>query len=217
MVDDREVEVIGVVGDSAYGKLHGSAEPHMYLPLAQYYLPRATLLVKSSVPPRNIMAAIRQQVCGLDRSLPVFNVRTLEEHVNEYFSQSRMTALYLTFFGILAVSLAAVGIYGVMSYSVNRRTREIGIRMALGAKAGDVLTLVVEHGLKLALAGVAVGLGGALALNRVISSLLYGVNPTDPLTFGSVSLLVTVVAFVACYIPARRATKVDPMVALRYE
>jgi len=217
MYGDRWLEVIGIVNDSTYRELRTDAKPHMYLPLTQHYRSNITLLVQSAVDPTGIVAAVRREVQALDKNLPVFGIKTLRTHVDDYFSQSRMTAMYLSFFGLLALLLTSVGVYGVMSYSASRRRHEIGIRMALGAQRNDVLKLVIKKGLTLILVGLVTGVAGALALTRVIASLLYGVSPADPATLIVVCLLLTVVGLMACYIPARRTTKIDPMTALRYE
>ncbi len=153
----------------------------------------------------------------LDPALPVANVRTMDEVMSATQSRPRFLTILLTLFSAVALVLAVVGIYGVISYSVAQRTREFGLRMALGAQRAEVLSLVLKRGMLLGLIGVIVGLAGALSLTRFLSGLLFGVTPTDPITFGAVSLLLAAIAFLASYIPARRATKVDPMEALRHE
>ncbi len=153
----------------------------------------------------------------IDPGQPLYHVETLEQTLSESLAPRRFNMLLLGIFATIALTLAMIGIYGVMAFSVTQRTHEIGIRMALGAQKSDVLGMVVRQGLKLALIGVVIGIGGALVLTRFLSSLLFGVEPTDPLTFVAVSLILCAVALVACYIPARRAAKLDPMVALKYE
>jgi putative ABC transport system permease protein len=150
-------------------------------------------------------------------NLPVYNVKMLEQYRREYLSNERLRAAMFGGFGLLALVLASLGLYGALSYSVAQRTQEIGVRMALGARTGDVLRLVIEDGIRLTAIGVILGLAGAFAVARVLKSMFYGVSPTDPLTFIVIALLLTFVALAACWIPARRATKVDPLVALRYE
>jgi putative ABC transport system permease protein len=181
------------------------------------YRPEMNLVVRSDSDPRSLLPAIRNELAALDKSIPLFNVRTLEEQVQGASAQEHTAALVTSMFGGLALLLAIIGLYGVMSYSVMQRTREIGIRMALGASRGNVLRLVVQSGMKLVLAGVVIGIGAAVALTQLIGSLLYGVTPTDLLTYLSVAVGLAVVALVACCLPARRAAKVDPLVALRYE
>jgi ABC-type antimicrobial peptide transport system permease subunit len=161
--------------------------------------------------------AIRNEVRNLDPTLPLYEVKTMTEHMKLSLFPARIAATVLGGFGIVALTLAAIGIYGVTSYSVAQRTREIGIRMALGAQLSDVLKLILSHGVKLTILGVGIGLAGAYALTRALTSLLYGVSASDPLTFGFISLILMLVALLACYLPARRATKVDPLEALRYE
>ena len=175
------------------------------------------LAVRTSAAPEKMVTAIREQVYALDPDQPVADVKTMDERLNQSLSQPRFSALLLGLFAVVALLLAAVGIYGVMSYLVTQRTHEIGIRMALGASPQDVLKLIVGHGMGLTLIGVACGLCAALLLTRFLSSLLFNVSSFDPATYAGVSLLLILVALVACYIPARRATRVDPMEALHYE
>ena len=173
--------------------------------------------MKTEVGPRTLASSVRSVVWEIDRDQPVSNISTMEEVLSESIARQRFSMLLLGVFAGLALLLAAVGIYGVMSYSVAQRTREIGIRMALGAQKGDVLKLAVGQGLKLVLVGVAVGLVASLVLTRVMTSLLFGVGANDPATLAVISVFLIGVALFASYIPARRATKVDPLVALRYE
>jgi putative ABC transport system permease protein len=176
-----------------------------------------TLVARTQADPALMASAVKQQVWKVDPQLPITRVETMKEVAGESVAGRRFNMLLLAIFAGLALVLAAVGVYGVMSYAVTQRTQEIGIRMALGARAMDVLTLVIKRGLTLILIGVVIGLGGALALTRLLANLLFGVRPTDTLTFVAVSLVLILVALLACYLPARRATKVDPLVALRFE
>ncbi|MGH9398475.1 MAG: ADOP family duplicated permease [Terriglobia bacterium] len=210
-------QVIGVVADIKYHTVWEGAERYMYLPLAQKYVPELSLLVRTKGSPMGFLPEVRRAAGTLDKTVPLFGAETLEEQVNHSLSQPRMMAMLLTLFGVVALVLALVGIYGVVSYSVTERTHEIGIRMALGAQRADVLKLVVGRGMGLALVGVGAGIVAALGLIRLMASLLYGVKPTDLFTFVAVSLVLTGVSALACYIPARRAAKVDPMESLRYE
>ena len=178
---------------------------------------RVNVLVRTSVEPLSLAGAVRNQIAALDKDQAVFNVRTMEEALSRSVAARRFSMILLGVFAMLALVLAAVGIYGVISYSVAQRTREVGIRMALGARTIDVIKLVVRDGLKLVLIGVGVGLAGALALTRLMTTLLFGVTPTDTVTYATVALGLVLVALIACCIPARRATKVDPLVALRFE
>jgi putative ABC transport system permease protein len=212
-------EVIGVAGDVKEWAITKEAGPEAYFPLtaALEYLGATHLAVRTSVAPLSVLGAIRHDVAALDSSLAVDHPRTMQQVVGDHMRETSLETVLLGLFAALALVLAATGIYGVMAYLVARRRREFGIRMALGAHRGDVLRLVVNRGLELILIGVAIGVAGALALTRFLSSLLYEVKATDPLTFVTVSIILTGVALLACYIPARRATRVDPMVALRYE
>lgn len=210
------MEVIGIVQDVKH-ELNLAVTPDFYLPHAQDPWSSMVLVAKTKVEPAALAADIRQQVWSLDKDQPVFDLRTMEEVRSLSVSLYSFSSVSLGVFAGIALLLAAIGIYGVMSYAVTQRTQEIGIRMALGARAVDVLKLVVRNGMSLALIGVIAGLAGAYAATRLLASLLFGVTPTDIVTFASVTLGLLLVALLACYIPARRATKVDPLVALRYE
>ncbi|HSE38532.1 MAG TPA: FtsX-like permease family protein [Blastocatellia bacterium] len=176
-----------------------------------------TLVVRTAGDPRSLMGAVREQIRGLDRDLPPYNVNTMDDVLYKSLVRERFTTLLLIVFAGLAVMLASVGIYGVMSYAVTQRTHEIGIRVALGARSQDIFGQVIGRAMRLAGLGVGLGLVAAFALTRLMASLLYGVGATDPLTFALISVLLLGVSLLASYIPARRATKVDAMIALRYE
>jgi predicted permease len=210
-------EIVGVVKDSKYLSLGEDRTAYIFLPFLQNHQPVMSLQVRTGGNPQDAIAAVRREVQALDQNLPPFNVMTLADNISISLFPARFGALLLGAFGLLALLIASVGIYGVMSYGVNERTHEMGIRMALGAQSSDVLRLVISQGMWLALIGVVLGSGLALVSSRVVSSYLYGVSATDPLTFVGIALLLIGVAFLACYVPARRATKVDPLVALRYE
>ena len=214
--------VVGVVADVRQMAADEPVKAEMYLPYRQgaafatFFAPR-NLVVRTAGEPTSLVSAVRQAVHEVDPYQPLAGIRTMNEVVSLDTQQHRLGMILLTTFAGLALLLAALGIYGVLSYFVIQHTPEIGVRLALGAQTGDVLRLVIGKGMRLALLGVAIGLAGAFALTRLLQSLLFEVKATDPLTFGLIALLLTLVAFMACYIPARRATKVDPMVALRYE
>jgi putative ABC transport system permease protein len=214
---DDPKEIIGVVGDVRHRSLSDTARPEMYVPQAQFPNAEITLLVRSSVKAESLIASVREQVRALDAELPLTEIKTLEQYRDEAVAMPRFNTFLLTMFAALALILTVVGLYGVLSYSVTQRTNEIGIRMALGAQPMDVFRLVVGQGMKLAIIGVTLGLASALLLTRFLESLLFEVKPSDPTVFIGITLLFAVVALLACYIPARRATKVDPMEALRYE
>jgi len=211
------LEVVGVVRDSKYGTLGEPPRSYVYLPLQQSYDPKMTLVVRTTGEPRAITPIVREQIRALNANLPISDVQTLRDQIELTLFPSRIAAWTLGGFGFLALLLAGIGIYGVVSYGAAQRTREIGVRMALGAKERDVLRLVLWDGLIVIGAGLAVGLLLAAAATRVIAAFLYGVGATDPLTFVAVPVVLGVVVLVASYIPARRAVKVDPLVALRYE
>jgi predicted permease len=210
-------EVVGIVGDVKYGKVEEAFKPQVYLPFTQPTEPASFVLVRTTNDPTQVVSAVRREILTLDQNVPIFDIRTMEDRSADATSRTRFSALLLGIFSSFALALAAVGIYGVMAYAVAGRTREIGVRMALGAQPRNVLALVMRDGIFVIVAGVAVGIGGALAATRVLGSQLYGVGTTDVPTFALVSLLFAAVALLASYIPARRAMKVDPMVALRYE
>jgi len=173
--------------------------------------------VRTALNPRTIIPEVRSTVSQLDSNLPFFSLRTETEQIDRSLFQERLIARLSSFFGALSLLLACLGLYGLLSYEVSRKTREIGVRMALGARPSDVLRFIVRQGVGLSAVGAAFGILGALGATRYLASLLYGVRPFDPLTFLSVALLLGLVALAACYIPARRASHLDPMVALRYE
>jgi putative ABC transport system permease protein len=212
--------IVGVVRSIRNQRLDATSLPQAYFPVLQEAdeMFNLSFAVRASGgEPSALAQSVRAAVLTVDRNQPIFDVKPLREIVSDSIALKRLALLLLSVFAIVALLLAASGIYGVMSYTVAQRTHEIGIRMALGAQGGDVLRLVVRQGLQLALGGVALGLIAALALTRLLNALLFGVSPTDPLTFGGIALLLLCVALLACWIPARRATKVDPLVALRCE
>jgi predicted permease len=213
----RTVEIIGVARNSNHRALDEEASPLIYLPLLQHYEAQMILHLRNAVEPLGLVAAVRREAQQLDPNLPLFEIKTLEQRLNESIWPTRTMSKLVVIFGLLALLLAVIGLYGVLSYTVTQRTREIGIHLALGAQGSDVLKLILKQGLRLALIGVALGLASALALTRALSGFLYGVGATDPLTFALVSLLLVAVALLACYLPARRATKVDPLTALRHD
>jgi predicted permease len=210
-------EVIGVVRDSKEKGLTAESSPTVYKPLLQNYMPDLTLHVRAATDALTMLAAVRREVQALDSTLPVYNLGTLAQQRDGSLYTERLAAALLTLFGLLALLLAGVGIYGVLSYAVTERTREMGIRLALGARPRDLLRLVVGQGMVLTLIGLVIGVGAAFALTRLIENLLFGVSATDPLTFVVIPLLLAGVALLACWMPARRATRVDPLTALRYE
>ena len=209
--------VVGIVGNIKTDGFDQPDQPHFYVSALQNPGYAMAIYLRTGPDPESLAQPLREQVQAVDPNLPVFGVKRLEDVVSASLANRRFAVQMIGLFGSVALLLAGIGIYGVMSYAVTQRTHEIGIRLALGAQAQDVLKLVVRQGLTLAVIGVAVGLIAAVALTRLISSLLYGVSATDPLTFSIIAVLLTVVALLACYIPARRATKVDPLIALRYE
>jgi putative ABC transport system permease protein len=212
--------VIGVVGDVKHSGLTQPTDPAVYTPFSQSdeaWRRFMTLAIRSRDASPGLVEEVKKQIWSLDSQIPVGDVHAMDELIAVSLAQQRFNMLLLGLFAALALILAAVGIYGAMAYAVNQRTHEIGIRTALGAQRRDVLRLVMRDGAKIVLFGIASGIAGAFALTRLMASLLFEVKPTDPATFAGVAILLALVALAACYIPARRAMRVEPMVALRYE
>jgi putative ABC transport system permease protein len=209
--------IVGVAGDARYRELE-DIRFDLYIPHEQWGSAFVNhFAVRTTADPSAMIATVRREVAALDPQLAVSRLATMDELVATNLARPRFSAVMLNWLGALAVSLAAVGIFGVMGYSVAQRTGEFGVRIALGAQVSDILKLVIGQGMRLALIGLGIGLAASFALTRLIAKLLFGVSATDPLTFGAISLILILVAALACYIPARRATKVDPMIALRTE
>jgi putative ABC transport system permease protein len=216
-VGDRVFTIVGVVGGVKHSGLDLEPKPTIYYSYLQLPDPHVDLAVRTSGDPAAMIRAVKRAVFDVDRDQPVFHVRTMNQVIDESTAPRRMTLALLGIFALVALALASLGIYGVMSYTVGQRTHEIGIRMAMGAQTGGVLRLVVGQGMRQALLGVAAGLLLALAATRIVASLLYGISRTDPAIFAGASAVLLVVALAACYIPARRAARVDPVVSLRYQ
>jgi putative ABC transport system permease protein len=209
--------IVGVVRDSKYLDLAEAPAPVVYVSLSQNHETGMALHVRAAVDPPVIAAAIRREVQALERNLPVSSPVRMSESIDNSLYAARMGAVLLAVFGSLALLLSSVGLYGVMSFTVARRTRELGIRVALGAQRADVFRLVLKQGMALVLVGIVVGLAGSAVVTRLLTSFLYGVSATDSVTFASIPVVLAIVGLLACYVPARRAMKVDPLVALSYE
>jgi len=210
-------EIVGIVGHVKHKGLEGESRVQYYIPHSQVQNSEMNLVVRTTTDPASLTGAVRGAISGLYKDLPVFRVKTMEQFVMDSMATRRFAMTLVGIFAAVALALAGVGLYGVLSYSITQRSHEIGIRMALGAQVRDVLRLVVGQGMLLALAGVALGSLAAFLLTRLMANLLFAVTASDPLTFVTIAALLTMVALVACFAPARRATRVDPIVALRYE
>ncbi|HMV82599.1 MAG TPA: ABC transporter permease [Blastocatellia bacterium] len=211
------VTVVGVVGDIRQSGLDQETAPHVYAPYLQLPAGRSGILLRTSVDPLSLAATVQKQVNAVDPDLPIYNLHAMDELIADSMAGRRLNLVLLTVFALTALALAAVGIYGVISYSVSQRAREIGIRLAIGAQRADVLKLIVRQGMIPVAIGMAAGIAGALALARVVATLLVGISANDPITFAAIVILLATVALPACFIPARRATKVDPIIVLRAE
>jgi len=209
--------VVGVVGDVNHAGLDAEPDLATYEPHGKRPWSEMSLLVRTNSDPLATASSVQSLLKSMEKEILVEKVNSMEQRLYLSVAPQRLNLILLATFGLVALMLAAIGIYGVMAYTVSQRTREIGIRMALGARTEDVLKLVVRNGMSLALVGALVGLAGSYGLTRLMRSLLFGVTPTDPMTFSVVTASLLLVAFLACYLPARRATKVDPLVALRNE
>jgi predicted permease len=215
--ENDHAEIVGIVGDVRYGRVEEAVGPDVYLSYLQPTEPSSLVLVRAANDPTRLISAARREVLSINRNSPIYDIRTMQEQAASATSKTRFNAMLLVVFACLALLLSAIGIYGVMSVAVSGRTQEIGVRMALGAGTRDVMKLVLGDALVLTLAGLALGLAGAYAATRFLASQLYGVTATDPLTFAAVTLVLAVVAMMAGYVPARRASRVDPVVALRHD
>jgi putative ABC transport system permease protein len=210
-------EVVGVVSDIHDFGLEEKVRGNVFRPFAQIPLPVVAFVVRTSGRPSHLTSAVKQAIWSVAKDQPIYKIVGLDQLANESLALRRVSSVLLGVFSALALLLAGLGIYGVMAFSVAQRTHEIGVRMALGAQPASVLKMIAGYGMRIVIAGIAIGLAGSLALSRVIASLLYEVKPTDGLTFVLTSVLLCFIALLACYVPARRAMQVDPMVALRYE
>jgi putative ABC transport system permease protein len=210
-------EIVGVISDVLHNGLDSSPRPEMFVHYPQSPTPQMTFMVKTTGDPGSMLPAVKGAIREVNRNQTFSKTATMDQLVGDSLRQRRFTLFLLGSFAAVALALAGIGIYGLMSYSTKQRTHEIGVRMALGAQGRDILRLFIGQGLSLALTGVVIGLAGSLLLTQLMKGLLFGVSASDPATFAMIALLLMVVALLACYVPARRATKVDPLVALRYE
>jgi ABC-type antimicrobial peptide transport system permease subunit len=213
----KTLQVVGVAANGKYLLVAEDPTPFFYVPLAQNYTSARALQVRSSVPPETLLAPVQAEIYKLAPDLPVTEAKTMKQAIGDDLLEYRLGAGVATVMGAIGLLLAVIGIYGIVSFSAAQRTREIGIRMALGGSARDVIRLILQQGVGMVMVGLGVGVLAALGITRVMTGLLVGVSPSDPLTYATVALLLAAVALLACWIPARRATRVDPGVALRYE
>jgi ABC-type antimicrobial peptide transport system permease subunit len=213
------LEVVGVARDGKYTTPAEDPQPYFYLPLAQNFAAERTLQIRSSLPPESLIPEVQRQILAFDLNAPIEQIQTMKESLGSAlgFFIFRLGATLAAAMGLLGLLLAVVGVYGVVSYAATQRTQELGIRMALGASPRQILSLLLKQGVRLVAAGLLFGLAGAWALTRTMSYMLVGVSPSDPATYFAVSALLSSIALLACWVPARRAMRVDPMVALRYE
>jgi ABC-type antimicrobial peptide transport system permease subunit len=214
---EKFVEIVGIVDNVKYGRLEEAAEPDVYLSALQPTDTTQTLIIRTNVESGAIASAVRNEVRALDKNIPLTAIQTMNERAKEVNSRTRFLAVLMAAFAGVALLLGGLGIYGVMAHNISAQTRELGIRIALGADAMSVIKLTIRSGLSLVTIGLGIGLIASFALTRLLRTLLFGVAPNDVTTIASVSFVLIVVALLACFIPARRATKVDPLVALRYE
>jgi predicted permease len=215
--EEKMREIVGVVGDVHHRNLWQPTDPEAYTPYDQLALGAMSIVVRAQGEPMNVLPAIREQVRALDTELPVYKARDMRDYIDNSVAQRRFTSLLVSVFAAAGLLLATVGLFGLISYSVEQRRTEIGIRVAVGAERSDIISMVLRSGVTLALAGVIVGLAGTLVISRVLKNQLFGVSATDPLTFIGVAVALVAVAVAACYIPAWRAANADPLVALRNE
>jgi putative ABC transport system permease protein len=215
--DGAWLTVVGIVGDVRHVGLHLQPYPQVYISYVQNPHWATSLIVRTVSDPAKVVPAIRRQVNTIDRDQPLYNVRTMSEVLSNSISRPRFNTQLISILAAVGMMLTVIGIYGVVSYSVSQRFHEIGVRIALGARPRDIIFMIIGQGVKLALIGILAGLAAAFALSRLITRLLYGVSLTDPLTFIGVPVIIAAVVIAACYIPARRATKIEPMAALRHE
>ncbi|MGH9720923.1 MAG: FtsX-like permease family protein [Bryobacteraceae bacterium] len=214
---ERSFEIVGVVKDARYFGLREATQPMIYQPIWRPGAGSRALCIRTSADPQYLMDAVRREASAIDSTVPMLTSRTMEQYVDTNLVQEKMVATLSGFFGVLALLLASVGLYGVMAQGVTRRTREIGIRIALGARSSSVLWLVMKEALLVVAIGAAIGIPAALAVTRFASTFLYGIGARDPLSTASATLILAAVAFFAAYLPARRASRLDPNLALRYE